>query len=303
MGVADLAKISIVTDDATLVVSGGSVAEWDAIRLDQDPDGMFDTEIDLKTISTAGAPGGRAGVEEVPVRELTLPFNIYATPTESIEQVVSRFRRLLWRKDFQWHYDTVESGLRWLKCRRSKGIKVNPKQDWNLHGYASAKVEAVALNPFYESAPHTVNATNTTAGVNTFWLPVWNPTDQDAWPEWALKPNGTATFSFADFSFGHEQEIDVTWTPGMHANRMVITPPISVMWSVMSHPLMDPYVAADLSNAPGQMLGVEPLYRIPPYTGTEADPVLLPVTIDGPVGAQVKLTLRRFWSAEMGMGQ
>lgn len=183
MGFADLARISMVTEDTELVVSGGGPGDWEGIRLDQDPEGMFDTEIDLKTISVAGTPGGRAGVEEVPVRELTLPFNLYATDTETIEQVVSRFRRMLWRKDFEWHYDTQESGLRWLKCRRSKGIKVTPKQDWNLVGYASAKVEAVALNPNYESAPLEVTVTNPSAGENTLWVPVWNPTDQIAWPE------------------------------------------------------------------------------------------------------------------------
>lgn len=93
----------------------------------------------------------------------------------------------------------------------------------------------------------------------------------------------------------------MSWTPGEHADRMVVLKPITKMWSVMAEPLMDPYLVADLSNGDGQMEAVEPLYWVPPYTGTEDDPILLPVIIDGPAGAQAKFTLRRFWSAEMGM--
>lgn len=300
MGFDDLARITLVTAEDSVVVSGGSRSENEGIRLNEDPEGMFDTEVELKTIEVSGMEGGFAGQEETPIRELTLPFNCYDTGG-GIEATISRLRRLLWQREFEWHYETGYSGLRWLRCRRSKSIKVNPKRDWNLDGYALATVEAVALNPNYESDALEVTATNPSSGSHTVWLPAWNPTDQPAWPEWALKPNGTATFSIPDFSFGNEQEIDPTWTPGAHASRMINLVPINKMWSVMSHPLMDPYIAADLSNADGQMGAVEPLYWIPPYTGTESDPILLPVTINGPAGAQVKLTVRRFWSAEMGL--
>ena len=301
MGFEDLATISLVTADKSVVVSGGDRADWEAIRLNTDPEGMFDTEVELKTIEVAGMEGGVAGQEETPIRKMVLPFNCYPDGGDSIEKTISKLRKLLWRRDFGWHYYTQASGLRWLRCRRSKSIKVNPKRDWNIDGYAQATVEAVALNPHYESKSHEVKGTNPATGTHTLWLPAWNPTDQPAWAEWALKPNGTASFSLPDFSFGNEQEIDPTWTPGQHANRMINLVPINKLWSVMAHPLMDPYVAADLSNADGQMGAVEPLYWIPPYTGTEEDPIMLPVVVNGPAGAQVKLTLRRFWSAEMGL--
>lgn len=300
MGFEDLAKISIVTPERTMVVSGGDESDWEGIRLNEDPDGIFDTEVELKTIDVSGMAGGFDGGEEIPVREMKLPFNIYATPDYTIEQQVSTLRKLFWQRTFEWHYETSHSGARWLKAKRSKSIKVSPKQDWNIVGYASAVVEAVALNPDYESAPLEVTATNPSAGENTLWIPAWNPTDRPAWPIWAVKPNGTATVSIPDFGFGNEQEIDVTWTPGAHADRMVVMEGLTQMRHIMADPVMDPYVDADLSNADGQMGGVEPLYWIPEYTGTEADPILLPVIIDGPAGAQVKLRLRRFWSAEMG---
>lgn len=301
MGFDDLARISLVANGEKVVVSGGDRSEWEGIRLDQDPEGMFDTEVELKTIDVPGAPGGRDGGEEVPIREMVLPFNLYPYAGGTIEDTVSRLRKLLWKKRFQWNYETQRSGLRWLTCRRSKSIKVNPKQDWNLDGYAKATVHAVALNPDYESKPHEVIATNPTAGENTLWLPAWNPTDRKAWPIWSFKPNGTASFSFPDFGFGNEQEIDVTWTPGMHDDRMIVMEDLTKLRHVMADPVMDPYIDADLSNADGQMGGIEPLYWMPEYTGTANDPIMLPVIIDGPAGAQVKLRLRRFWSAEMGL--
>lgn len=302
MGFEDLAIISIVTPDRTLVVAGGDKLDWEGIRLNEDPEGIFDTEVELKTIDVSGMPGGFDGGEETPVRTMKLPFNVYATPDRTIEQQLSAVRRLFWRKTFQYHYDTQHSGLRWLNAKRSKSIKVNPKRDWNLDGYATAVVEAVALNPDYESQAFTVKTPVHPGGTATYWLPVWNPTDRRAWPIWAIKPNGTATVSLPDFSFGNEQEIDQTgqWQPGDHDDRMIVLEDLTQMRSVMADPVMDPYVDADLSNADGQMGGVEPLYWIPEYTGTEDDPVMLPVIIDGPAGAQVKLRLRRFWSAEMG---
>lgn len=296
MGVLDLAMIELVADDDYACISGGGFEHRD-IKLASDPDDLWSDEFELKIIETAFAPGGLPGGEDTPVIELVLPFNIYDTG-QGIEAAVSRFRKL-WRRGraIEWRVTTKESGQRWLKLRRSQGIKFSPARDWNLDGYAKAVVTAVALVPFYESDPLEVTVTNTTAGEHTFWVPVSNPTDQKGWLEWALKPNGEASFAFPDFSFGNEQEIDVKWTPGEHDDRMVVTGDIDVMWSVMSHPLMDTYVAADLSNAAGQMEGVEPLYWVPPWT----DEVLVPVIIDGPVGAQVKMTLRRWWSTESGM--
>lgn len=296
-----MAMIELVASDDSAIISGGGF-DRRAIKLSVDPDDLFSDELDLKIIESAFAPGGMAGAEEYPVRTLTLPFNLYDTGA-GIENTVSRFRKL-WRagRILQWQVTTQESGLRLLQLRRSQGIRFSPSRDWNMDGYARAVVTAVALNPFYESAPLTVTVTNPSNGQNTFWLPVTNPTDQKGWPECSLEPNGATVFSFPDFSFGNEQEIDQKWTPGQFASRMIVTPSITVRWSVMSDPLMDTYVAADLSNANGQMGAVEPLFWVPPYTGIDdAGPVMLPVIISGPAGSKVKFTMRRWWSAESGL--
>lgn len=134
-------------------------------------------------------------------------------------------------------------------------------------------------------------------GPNTGWFEVWNPTDQPLWLEWTFDP--AQEWQFPDFAFGQERK----WgrKVGEDAERMIVTPELTQMLSVMSDPFMDTYVSADLSNAAGLFNGVEPLYPVPPYTASEADPVLMPVICRGPAGAKVTLRQRRFWSAESGL--
>lgn len=140
-----------------------------------------------------------------------------------------------------------------------------------------------------------------TAGVvyspNTGWFEVWNPTDQQLWLEWEFDP--AKQWQFPDFAFGQERK----WgrPTGADAARMIVTPELQQLLSVMADPLMDTYVNADLSNAAGLFNGVEPVYAVPPYTGTEDDPVLMPVVCSGPAGSKVTLRQRRFWSAESGL--
>jgi hypothetical protein len=128
---------------------------------------------------------------------------------------------------------------------------------------------------------------------NTGWFDVWNPTDQPLWPEWTFDP--ADQWQFPDFAFGQERKwgraVDVD------AARMIVTPKLTQMLSVMSDPFMDTYVNADLSNAAGNFNGVEPVYMVPPYTGTTVEPVIC----RGPAGSKVTLRQRRFWSAESGL--
>ncbi len=132
---------------------------------------------------------------------------------------------------------------------------------------------------------------------NTGWFEVWNPTDQPLWLEWSLDPANQ--WQFPDFGFGQERR----WgrAVGQDAARMIVSPKLTQMLSVMSDPFQDTYVSADLSNAAGLFNGVEPIYAVPPYTGTEEDPIIVPVVCRGPEGAKVTLRQRRWWSAESGL--
>lgn len=139
----------------------------------------------------------------------------------------------------------------------------------------------------------------TVAGECIGWFEVWNPTDQNLWIEWEFDP--AKQWQFPDFGFGQERKFNRP--VGSDAARMIVTPELTQLLSVMSDPFMDTYVNADLSNAAGLFNGVEPVYPVPPYTGTADDPILMPVVCNGPAGAKATLSQRRFWSAESGLEQ
>ncbi|TWS25347.1 hypothetical protein FK268_09145 [Tsukamurella sputi] len=129
-------------------------------------------------------------------------------------------------------------------------------------------------------------------GASIGYFTIENPTDQIGYPEWDLDP---AQWQFPDFSFGQER----MWKrpAGADAARMIVTKPMTQRLSVMSDPMMDPYLNEDLSTAAGDFDGVMPMYGVPPYT----PPTIVPVVCNGPAGAKAMLTLRRLWSAESGM--
>ena len=155
----------------------------------------------------------------------------------------------------------------------------------------------------------TANGANLTAGLlqphtvkveyapNTGYFQLWNPTDQMEWLEWSFDP--AESWAWPDYSWGQE----ILWNrpPGADATRMIVSGKLTKLLSVMSHPLMDTYLNADLSNAAGQFNGVEPRYGIPPYTASVSSPVTVPVICRGPKGARAVLRQRRFWSEESGL--
>ena len=137
----------------------------------------------------------------------------------------------------------------------------------------------------------------TVAGASIGWFNVWNPTDQPLWLEWTFDP--ATSWQFPDYAFGQE----LLWgrTVGQDAARMIVTPVLTQLLSVMSDPFQDTYVNADLSNAAGLFNGVEPVYAVPPYTGTAGSPITMPVVCNGSAGATATLHQRRFWSSESGL--
>jgi hypothetical protein len=140
-------------------------------------------------------------------------------------------------------------------------------------------------------------AVNIDYALSTGYFNLWNPTDQTEWLEWVFDP--AQQWSWPDYSWG--QELRFNRPTGADAARMIVSPPLTQLLSVMSDPLQDTYVNADLSNAAGLFNGVEPRYGIPPYTASVSSPVVAPVTCRGPKGSTATLRQRRFWSAESGL--
>lgn len=290
-----VATIEIESDDDYALVSAPDGRFGDeGIELDVSPTGVYSTAFTLRTISGAFEIGGRAVGHEIPIRDMTLPFNLYAIPGQTIEETISRFRRM-WRMGatVKWSFTTEISGTRWLNLRLAKEIGFSPERDWNIDGFVRAVVTAVALQPMYESEEESDSWSNPSAGSHTGAVKLSNPTDQKCFLEWSLDP--ATSWGFPDFSFGQEKH----WKrpPDADAARMINTPLLTQRLSVMADPMMDTYISADLSNASGLFNGVEPIYWIPPYT----DELYVPVTCNGPADATCTVTMRRFWSAEAGL--
>lgn len=194
---------------------------------------------------------------------------------------------------------TIKQALEQLSTVGTNGVSVTSTFFGNVLSFTSGPLANVLVALFTGRATAVFQAARVVANPNTGWFDMWNPTDQDLWPEWTFDP--AEKWQFPDFAFGQERK----WNRpvGSDAARMIVTPQLTQLLSVMSDPFMDTYVNADLSNAAGLFNGVEPVYAVPPYTGTEDDPVVMPVICQGPAGAKVTLRQRRFWSAESGLEQ
>lgn len=192
---------------------------------------------------------------------------------------------------------TIKQALEQLSTVGTNGVTVSGTFFGHVLQFASGPLNNIIVALFTGQAFAAFDAARVVANPNTGWFDVWNPTDQPLWPEWTFDP--AQQWQFPDFAFGQERK----WgrSVGEDAARMIVTPRLTQMLSVMSDPFMDTYVNADLSNAAGLFNGVEPIYMVPPYTGTEDDPVMMPVICQGPCGAKVTLRQRRFWSAESGL--
>jgi hypothetical protein len=192
---------------------------------------------------------------------------------------------------------TVSQAIQQLSNIGSGGVSVSSTLFGFTLSFASGPLNGFLVALFTGRTTAAIPTARVVANPNTGYFSTWNPTDQDLWLEWTLDP--ATSWQFPDFAFGQERQ----WgrTVGQDAARMIVTPELTKILSVMSDPMMDTYVSADLSNAAGLFNGVEPIYAVPPYTGTQASPITMPVVCSGPSGAKATLRQRRFWSAESGL--
>lgn len=290
---SDIAHIELVSEDDSIVVSSPDGGDYEGIYLADGPEGMYSTAFKTRVVSGAFEVGGRSAGHTIPVRELTLPFQIIDTG-DGIDANVSRFLKM-WQvgRDIQWRYTSELSGTRTLWVQLAEQVDLSSQFDRNVSDFVHATVSAIALQPMYEGDEESVSWSNPSAGSHTGSLIISNPTDQKLWLEWTLDP--ATAWAFPDFSFGNEEYYDRP--VNADAERMIVTPVLTKKLSVMADPMYDTYVSEDLSNAAGLFNGVEPLYWVPPYTpATE-----VPVAVNGPSGATITCTMRRFWSAESGL--
>lgn len=300
-----------VNDDHIVLSDSDEAFGDEGMELDVSPKGVFSTAFKTRTESGAFTLGGRIVGEEVPIREVTMGINLFDMGS-GIEDTIERFRRL-WavpgtrqrKMSTRFTYSTDHSGSRWLDLRLAQELSFSPEKDWNLQGFARVVVSAIAVQPMYESDADVRSWANPSAGTHSGYIPAWNPTDQDLFFAWAFDP--ATEWRFGDPGSGSTAggtSWDNEWyykrSPGADALRWIITPSLTQTLYVNADPFKRTYRSADGSDASGLFGGVEPLYWLPPHTGTEADPVMVPVQCNGPAGARATLKMRRLWSTEAG---
>lgn len=194
---------------------------------------------------------------------------------------------------------TIRQALGQLSTVGADGVDVSGTFFGFTLGFTSGPLNGFVVALLTGKSRAGFHAARVVPNPNTGWFDVWNPTDQPLWLEWTFDP--ADEWAFPDFSFGQERK----WgrAVGEDADRMIVTPELTQILSVMADPFLDTYVNADLSNAAGLFNGVEPVYMVPPYTGTADDPVLMPVVCRGPAGNRATLRQRRYWSAESGLNE
>jgi hypothetical protein len=307
MAVATI-TLSSTNGDSVVVSAPNDTYLADEIILDTEPKGLYDTGFTVRTQSGAFETGGRIVGDQVPIREMVLPFwltkasrarffKVAGTLTGSGTSLTGTSHSLTVTSGIPYNASTatIQSALESLSSVGAGKVTVT--------GTSSAYLVVFAVGTNGVLTGSATNLTGTGHKItidyapNTAWFDVWNPTDQPDWLEWTFDP--AEQWKFPDFAFGQERK----WgrTVGEDAARLIVTVPVTSLLSVMSDPFMDTYLTADLSNFAGLMNGVEPVYAVPPYTGTEASPILEPVICFGPAGATATLRQRRFWSAESGL--
>jgi hypothetical protein len=194
---------------------------------------------------------------------------------------------------------TVRQALEQLSNVGTGGVTVTGTFFGFSLQFASGPLNGFLVALFSGRSTAAVHVARVVTNPNTGWFDVWNLTDQPDWLEWEFDP--ADKWQFPDFGFGQERKFNRA--VGEDAARMIVTPQLTQLLSVMSDPFMDTYVNADLSNVAGLFNGVEPRYAVPPNTGTDDNPVVMPVICNGPCGAKATLRQRRFWSAESGLEQ
>lgn len=192
---------------------------------------------------------------------------------------------------------TIREALEQLSNIGTGGVTVSATLFGFTLGFGTGPLQGFLVALFRGQSTAGIHIARVVNNPNTGWFDVWNPTDQPLWLEWIIDPCDEA--SFPDFS--HGQERMMKRAPGADATRMVVTPELVAILHVRVDRQIRTYRSADNSNITPLFDGVEPVYPVPPYTGTEDDPIIYPVTINGPAGAKITLIQRRFWSAESGL--
>lgn len=269
------------------------------VILGKNPEGIYDEPTEAIWNSHAYQIGASFGGIRVHKRDVVLGLEVIDTPDATWQENDSELAK-------GWSFEadsrlwiTTEKSRRYLELRKDKEPLFAPDTDPFQAQYGHIVYNLGAGFPRYCEQDYTFT-TRLTPG-EWAYVPVWNPTDIKAWPKWMLENQPGAVYEIADWSFGNGQYKAAK----EHRNRTVKLPKLVAADKTVrvDTDSSEEQVKADGNTAIWlRMMGRSFLYGIPPYTGTKAKPVLLPIRVTGtnkPCLIQVRVP--RHWSRPWGL--
>lgn len=276
------------------------------IYLGQKVEGLWMAPKETIYNSTAFQDGATYGGDRNPKRDITMDVEIIGSRFGSWEWNWSNWMRS-WRadEDCKLWYET-ENSRRWLNVRLARHSDMSPTIDPIKRGHVTVTMNLVAGDPWWYEETATsefVTITNTTGGgTETGHVNMSNPTPLDMWPIWVFQGTAGIRWTIRDRSFGNDDferavldaDRAIQMAPTINGEHVVVdTDPLAEDGQFNSSLDTEYYQ---------RMGGVRFMYQVPPYTGSEAEPIVLPVLVTGaPTGAGIQLRMRRPWPTPMGM--
>lgn len=306
-----LIEVESYNGEDMITLAGRGEGGQGVVLTDQGMQGAWSEQFSSIWNSHAFQVGADFGGVRINKSDIVIPVHIKGTPGSSVSENMSRWRKMWSKQRDSKLFIEDEDSRRSMPLRISETIGFNPTIDPNFANWAHMVMTCVAKYPRWsepDDVPEPwVNPTDTTGvtfnpnnplqGASLGVIPITNPTDCDLWVQYKLQAYPGARYILPDYSFG-----DNRYRMGeAHRDRKIVMPPLIAG----EHLYIDTDETKDQVksslNTPMyiRMKGVRFLYPIPAYT---LKPVNLTIGVVGaPAGVGVQVTLRREWSAPVGL--
>lgn len=260
----------------------GPGAGREGVELALSPQALFD-EAPISGIwqQSAFQEGASYIGHSIEPMDIVMAFNILGDGGWDWEYIESRFHAA-WDETKQTQIIiTSEGKKRRLFVQKLENIRTESARDPRLLQWSIMTVTARAPWPFWQGDT-LISAASTTQSTATLTVTVENPTDRPLWLQWALTAPGRWTIP------------DFDWGVGDKPNRKIVTPTLAVGQdlTIDTHPIREPFVAADGHNIAGRFGGVLFQHSVPPHTPATEIPVELTAA---PGGGSVQCRMVQEW--------
>lgn len=265
--------------------------------------GFFDMPV--KTLWTPGRDSSRYEGSRSKRRDPVCTVDVFAEDgrPETWMEIDSNWRMAHdYDDEARYSFTPLDEAGNQIGDKRSLGVRL--LQEPESYGDKDPMLTADAPVGMFLACEHpewiapTVTATwvlpSGTSG--TGYLPAWNPTDLDLYFQWVVTSPVTGTvWTLPDRSFKADAD----------ANRTVKTPALQAgeHLTIDTYGGEEPFVSTNKLPTWQRAEGRGFLYKMPKHTGTEANPIMLPVSVTGGVAGQSAVLLRcpRKYSRPIGV--